>query len=319
RPSAVHFSSRDEDAARRDFTINGMFRDPATGELLGCREGERDIRDRLVRAIGDAHSRIAEDRLRMLRAVRFAARFGFRIEDGTAQAIREHAPELRAVSPERVGDEMRRMLGHAARAEAARLVEELGLDHAVFGALRGTGAGRNPRVAALPPQVEWTTALAAWIVDRASGGGGGFMSVPIESRTSQCAAVRARLVLSNREADTVEAALALRERIASEFDAASHAAKARLASERGFDDALDLLLCDRAADAARWRGEADHILPTRALPAPLVDGAALIAAGFRPGPGFKPLLDLALDAQLEGRIATPEEGLSLVREAAGGR
>jgi len=319
RPSEVHFSSRDEDAARRDFTINGMFRDPATGELFGCREGERDIRDRLVRAIGDAHARIAEDRLRMLRAVRFAARFGFRIEDGTAAAIREHAPELRAVSPERVGDEMRRMLGHAARAAAARLVEELGLDHAVFGAARGAGAGRNPRLDALAPEAEWTTALAAWIVDRASGGSGGFVTVSQEWRASQCAAVRVRLVLSNRETEAVEAALSQRERIAEEFDQAPHAAKARLVAERGFDDALDILVGDRAADATRWRSEADRILPARRLPTPLVDGAALIAAGFRPGPAFKSLLDLALDAQLEGRIATPEEGIALVRDATAGR
>ncbi|MFM7052091.1 MAG: CCA tRNA nucleotidyltransferase, partial [Planctomycetota bacterium] len=134
RPSEVVFSGRDEDAARRDFTINGMFRDPASGALLGCLQGEADIRDRLVRAIGDAHARIAEDRLRMLRAVRFASRFGFEIEMGTAAAIRQHAGELLSVSAERVGDETRRMLSHPARARAASLIEDLGLDHAVFGA-----------------------------------------------------------------------------------------------------------------------------------------------------------------------------------------
>ncbi|MFM7052231.1 MAG: hypothetical protein ACKOYN_08885, partial [Planctomycetota bacterium] len=229
---------------------------------------------------------------------------------------RQHAGELLSVSAERVGDETRRMLSHPARARAASLIEDLGLDHAVFGARRGSSAGALPRLSALAPDASWTTALAAWVVDRASGGAASFAALDAGTRSAQCAALRERLVLSNRELEALTAALELRERIAAGFDAASVAGRTRLAASIGFDDALDLLALDRATDAARWRRDADAILPTRRLPQPLVDGTALIEAGLRPGPGFRELLDLALDAQIEGRIATAEEGLALVREAA---
>ena len=137
RPSSVTFSSAEEDACRRDFTVNGIFEDPESGQPVDFVEGRRDITARCIRAIGDPHARISEDRLRMLRAVRFAARFGFAIDEGTAAAIRSHAGELRSVSPERVGEELRKMLAHPARAQAAVLAEELGLDAAVFGSDHG--------------------------------------------------------------------------------------------------------------------------------------------------------------------------------------
>src|SRR5262245_54567030 len=110
RPSAVHFGSARDDAGRRDFTINALFEDPLSGEVRDFVGGVADLRAGVIRAIGDAGARIAEDRLRMLRAVRFAARLGFRIDPVTHAAIVAAAPTLRDIAAERIGDEIVKIL-----------------------------------------------------------------------------------------------------------------------------------------------------------------------------------------------------------------
>ncbi len=127
RPDAVTFSSAREDAERRDFTINGMFFDPLENRLIDYVGGQSDLRGRMLRAIGDPARRISEDKLRMLRAVRLAARFDFAIDPATADAIRRMAPEIIVVSAERVADEFRKMLVDRHRARAMQLFMELGL------------------------------------------------------------------------------------------------------------------------------------------------------------------------------------------------
>ncbi len=317
RPSAVEFSTAKEDAARRDFTINGIFLRPETGEIIDYFEGQRDIAAGVVRAIGDPHSRIREDRLRMLRAVRFAARFAFTIDPATAAAIRSHATELLGVSPERIGEEVRKMLAHPERARAARLVEELALDGAVFGAVRDSARpAESPRLAALPPGATWTAALAAWAIDRRAEGSRAFAPVSEVDAGAIVDGLRSALVLSNRESDAIGGILVSRGRIVASFDAGSVAARTRLCAAPGFDDALLILSSERPEDAARWSAEARRLLPTRALPRPLVDGSDLIAAGLRPGPRFQDLLDAALDAQLEGRFDGKPSALAWILERA---
>ncbi len=127
RPDAVTFSSAREDAERRDFTINGMFFDPLGNLLIDYVGGQEDLRNRMLRAIGDPARRIAEDKLRMLRAVRLAARFDFAVDRATADAIGRMAPEIVVVSAERVADEFRKMLVDRHRARAMRLFMDLGL------------------------------------------------------------------------------------------------------------------------------------------------------------------------------------------------
>lgn len=313
RPNHIEFSSPKDDAARRDFTINGIFLRPETGEIVDYFDGRGDIGRRLVRAIGDPHARIAEDRLRMLRAARFAARLGFELEAATADAVRAHAAEIGGVSRERVGDELRRMLGHPARARAAAIVEDLRLDHAVFGKSLGAPLAGHPRIAGLSDAAPWTTALAAWALDRSAGGSTVVVPVAVEPLV---AGLRERLILSNRESDEVVAVLAARAAIAEEFDAAGIARRTRLAALPGFDEALAVLAAERPEDARRWRDEADRLLPTRRLPAPLIDGNGLIGIGIRPGPVFKNLLDRLLDAQIEGRVRTTDDAANLARELA---
>ncbi len=131
-PDRVTFSSPEEDARRRDFTINGMFYDPLADHIIDFVGGEADLRARIVRAIGDARERFTEDKLRMLRAIRFATLFGFELEPATEAAIREMAAEITVVSAERIAAEIEIMLVHANRARAVRLMAETRLLNAVL-------------------------------------------------------------------------------------------------------------------------------------------------------------------------------------------
>lgn len=124
RPEAVTFSTPAEDAARRDFTINGMFQDPISEEVIDYVGGQDDLRAGLVRTIGDPNERFAEDYLRLVRAVRFAAGLGFRLQPATASALRRHAPHIVHISGERIFDELTKMLGHPSACEAMHMLLE---------------------------------------------------------------------------------------------------------------------------------------------------------------------------------------------------
>lgn len=316
RPAHVEFSSEVEDAMRRDFTINGIFEDPVTGEAIDWVGGRDDISAKVIRAIGNPHDRIAEDRLRMLRAVRFAARLGFALEAGTASAIKAHASELKSVSPERVGEEVRRMLLHPTRARAADITEQLGLDGAVFVAPRGDGP--RPRLEGLPASCLFATALAAWVLDRlvpiASEGVDGVSSVQLDQVLD---GLRNKLVLTNAELDALRATFAARDAVLSDFESLPLARRKRWMAAPGFDPALEIAATDAAPLAERVRAAADRELPSRRLPTPILDGNALLAEGLRPGPEFKVLLDRTLDAQLEGRVTSLEEALRFARSLRG--
>jgi poly(A) polymerase len=160
RPDAVHFSSPDADAARRDFTVNALYLDPLAGSddahvdqvwrahpnaksvpaserggngvVIDYVNGLHDLDARVLRAVGDPEARLAEDHLRALRAVRLSAKLGFTIEAATASAITRHAADLHGVSKERIGDEFRMMMEHPSRAEAAETLARLGLLAQVF-------------------------------------------------------------------------------------------------------------------------------------------------------------------------------------------
>ena len=131
-PDAVVYASAHEDAWRRDFTVNGMFSDPLKGELLDFVGGRADLEARVLRSIGDPPKRFQEDKLRLLRAVRIAARFDLTIEPATAAAIKAMAAELPVVSAERIAKELRQLLVHPRRTRALNLMFELGLLQAIL-------------------------------------------------------------------------------------------------------------------------------------------------------------------------------------------
>ena len=315
RPTEVTFSDEFEDAQRRDFTVNGIFEEPETGTPVDYVKGRADIEARRIRAIGDPHARISEDRLRMLRAVRFAARLGFDIEPVTADAIRAHAGELMSVSPERVGEETRKMLAHPARARAAALAEDHLLDTAVFG--KHHEPGDCPRLAGLPDSVAWTTALVAWHLDRTARETTATPRLQRAQISAFVQGVRARIMLSNQETDAVDAVLSAREAILSAFASQPVAARKRLMAAPGFDAAIAVIRAEDGPLAETVAIDAARELPDRRLPPALLDGNALLGAGFKAGPQFKFLLDQAMDAQLEGRISTTAEALALATKVAG--
>lgn len=323
RPDAIEFSSEIEDAKRRDFTLNALFLDPLgqNGEPLDITQarvidhvgGRADLEAGLIRAVGDPAERLAEDHLRALRAVRFAARYGFAIEPSTAQAIADHAQALRGVSAERIGDEVRRMLTPPGRAVAARLMQSLGLDEQVFG---DRSENPTPILNALSSDADPMAALAAWYFDRL-GGGGTFDSVARADHWKTLSHCRRSLVLSNDEQDLLRAILARLREIA-DWATARTASRKRSAVAKGFDAAMALL---SAWDPDSWRQVRESVVLLAAdgiglAPDPLITGDELRAQGLRPGPRFKDILAGVYDAQLEGAVRDADEALELASQLA---
>jgi tRNA nucleotidyltransferase/poly(A) polymerase len=317
-PDSVAFSNAHEDAQRRDFTINGLFFDPLQGEVIDYVDGQADLRRGIIRAIGNPAERIAEDKLRMLRGIRFAATFGFALDPATLAAIQQQADELVIVSAERIAAEMRRMLVHANREGALRLLDEAGLLEIVLPESASleplTADGPWPRTLRVLQglgafgQPTFAVALAALLRE---------MRPAAEATHSLVASVASRWKLANDERDGV--AKLLREE-----------PLVRRASELPWPQLQRILIAPRieellhysAAVAQQTDGYTAEIELCRAklaLPAvelnppPLVTGNDLIAAGLPAGPGFRALLEAIRDAQLERQIATPAEALALAR------
>jgi poly(A) polymerase len=316
RPDAVTFSDPRSDALRRDFTINALFLDPvgppdagapisSAAQVIDFVGGRDDLARKVVRAVGHPAARLAEDHLRALRAVRLAARLGFEIDPATSGAIREHARELVGVSRERIGEELRKMMAHPSRARAAALLQDLGLDSPV---LSEAAKPVPPRIlASLQGFPAYPACLAAWALDRGH---------PVaDDHAALVATYRRALALSNDEADALRDVLTALERLP-DWAGLGVAAQKRLAGRApGFPDALDLYrtLSPHAAAAITARTAELAASPPGLAPGPLLTGDDLVAAGMKPGPGFRAILDRVYDAQLEGRVRTTAEALELAR------
>jgi poly(A) polymerase len=334
RPSSVQFSDARADAQRRDFTINALFLDPLSppgpadvgtagqplrGRLIDLVHGVADLKAKVVRAVGDPTARLREDHLRALRAVRFAARLGFQIEPQTARAISAEAAALTGVSRERIGDELRRMLEHPSRAEAAAHFEGLGLAASVFSGLptHADPSPRFPRLRGLRGSVAFADALAAYLADRAPN------PVPPEWEIDPLVrTVSDALCLSNAEADRTRDVLADRADIlkeASGWRSATEARQRRRVMRDSFGAALQIVGVEapEVAGAVSARLAELRAHPGEPGPTPLIDGSVLIGLGFKPGPVFKRVLDQVYDAQLEGRVTEPAAAAALARQLAG--
>lgn len=314
RPASVTFGSAREDALRRDFTINGMFLDPLTGEVLDYVAGREDLRAGLVRAIGDPEKRFEEDRLRLARAVRMAARFNLRLEPATSRAILRHASAITVVSAERVADELRKMLRHPNRAEAVRLLESHGLLEMVLPELAHQ-ATQHPdhletvlrALRALPAETAFEAAMAC---------------VLMGCQPETAIAISRRLRLANGEKDHIHWLLAHESALDDGASLPNHRLYPILAHTR----VGDLFACARARLLARESPE-DGLKKTRNIyrsktslelnPPPLVDGADLQAAGIRPGPVMGRVLRQIRDEQLDGLLTSREEALSRAATLAG--
>ncbi len=305
RPVEVSFGSAEADAQRRDFTINGLFEDPVSGRIIDFVGGREDLQTRTLRAIGDPEARFEEDRLRMLRAIRFAARFELVIDAGTSAAIAARADRLGAVSRERVGHELRRMLDHSSRAVAAAHLESLGLDLAVLGASRTDPAGTLARVRALGATAGWEDALAAWELDR-----GTIASDPVAASSAVDRLVEA-LVLSNQEREDLLGMLRVRHTLIEAWPDLGVAGRKRLAGTPIFPRGLGLLATEMPDRAGAIGREVEELAATGIAPPPLLSGDDLLQAGLPPGPAFREILDAVYDAQLEGRVSDREAALRM--------
>lgn len=299
RPSSVDFADAEADAQRRDFTINGMFQDPSTGEVIDYVDGKADIERRCIRAIGDPDARINEDRLRMLRAVRFAGRLDFSVEDTTQAAIVRHADELRGVSRERIGLELRMILAGPRPATAIAMIEAFGLDAPMLDE-PARGADRPLRhLQMIAGGGDVVAGLAAWALDR------GDDDPAVVDRWTQA------LILSNREADHLREVLKIRQAL-NGWSEASVARQKRLAARvAAFGLALDLLGVAEPAGRDAIARDVAQLAASGLAPEPLIDGDDLLNAGLEPGPAFGQVLTAVYDAQLEGRVATPEAARDL--------
>jgi putative nucleotidyltransferase with HDIG domain len=338
RPEAVVFETDPrQDVLRRDFTINALLEDPFTGEILDFTHGRDDLRSQIIRAIGDPERRFAEDHLRMLRAIRFAARLNFDIEERTFAAIRKMASGISRISAERIRDELTRILTEGGARRGFELLDESGLLEVIL-----------PEVAqmkgvAQPPEFHpegdvWThtlmilaalrdpTPTLAWgallhdvgkpptfrVADRIRFDNhadiGARMSVEIMSR----------LRLSNEDIEQVEALVRhhLRFRDAPKMRESTLKRFLRLPK---FEEHLELHRLDCESSHRRMdnynfvRERWLALTPSDLHPPPLVRGEDLIAAGYQPGPRFREILEAVEELQLEGALTSREAALEFVR------
>jgi poly(A) polymerase len=306
RPESVAFTTAEHDAQRRDFTINGLFFDPIAETVVDYVGGLADLEARVVRAIGDPRRRFTEDKLRMLRAVRFAATYDFALDDATLQAIRSMADEAKQVSGERVGAELRRILTHRSRARGATLLAEADL-------LRPLLPELAPHAAA--DDQAWRAAIAR--LDRLDE-----PTVPLALAAmlhgmvdvEQVRAVGRRLRLSNKELDRT---IWLLQQLPAMLDAATlpWPRLQRLLIHEGAHELLALAaVIVPPGDAGIARCLEQTARPAEEWnPLPLVTGDVLMRRGVKPGRQFAALLEHLRDEQLEGRIRTPEEAVAEAR------
>ncbi len=329
RPSEVRFTNAAEDAKRRDFTINGLFLDPLKPgtleeQIIDYVGGRDDLHRHQLRAIGEPDARFAEDYLRLLRAIRFAARLGFEIEPTTAAAIAKHAPKLKQISPERVGEELRLMLTPVTRATAYGWLDRFGLLDVILRALPdGEHTSSTDRPSVFPllepgKPISFGLALAGLFVShhlRRARQDWDLLRV-FEKRAAQSAAkaFRQTLKISNDESDELLGILTGVTPLLGGTPL-SLAIRKRFLAKPTANASIALLAA--LSDFGEWRPRLDPILAQLSelagvdpAPTPLITGDDLTAAGLRPGPKFKSILDRTYDEQLEGRLASKDEAMA---------
>jgi poly(A) polymerase len=339
RPASVHFESDPrEDVLRRDFTINGLMMEADTGKVLDYVGGRADLERHMVRAIGDPDARFREDHLRLLRAVRFAARLGFEIDAATFEAIVRHHALILKVAAERVRDELERILMEGGARRGLELLDASGML-----------ADLLPEVAAMkgveqPPEFHpegdvWThtllllekldhpAATLAWgallhdvgkpptfrVAERIRFDG------HAEEGVRLAHGILNRLRFSRDDMERVEALIANHMRFKDAHRMKESTLK-RFLRMPDFGEHLELHRLDRLASNRNLESyelvkrKLEELPEEQLKPAPLVTGADLIAEGYEPGPRFAEMLAAVEDAQLEGRVGSREEALAMVRE-----
>jgi poly(A) polymerase len=337
----VYSKTPQEDVQRRDFTINGLLMRHDTAEVLDFVGGQADLKAKVIRAIGDPDRRFAEDKLRMMRAVRFAARFGFEIETETFRAIRRHVAEIHQVSPERLREELTKMLTEGAARQTFELLDETWLLQQVLpemGAMKGVEqpAQFHPEgdvwihtrlmLEGLPKGASPTLAWGVLLHDvgkpptfqsAAETGDRIRFNHHVEVGVRMAEAICKRLRFSN---DDTEQILTLVDNhmkfgAVAEMRASTLKKFVRLPrfQEHLALHRLDCLSSHRHLDSYEFVQRFLEVTPPEQVrPERLLTGDDLLEMGFRPGPVFAQILRMLEDAQLERQIKTREEAKNWV-------
>jgi len=340
-PDQVRFSKDPrQDVQRRDFTINGLLLDPLKNEVLDFVGGRKDLDAGIIRAIGEPELRFAEDKLRMLRAVRFAARFGYSIEPQTSAAIQKLAPQIHQVSRERVRDELTKMLTEGQARRAFLLLDETGLLHELLPEIEAMkGVEQPPQFHpegdvfvhtlllleklrhSCPPTLAWGALLhdvgkpPTFRVAPDRIRFDGHVDVGVKMAEEICR----RLRLSNHDTDQILALVKNHMKFAHAMQMSEATFKKFVRMPR-FQEHLELhrIDCESShGDLTTYRFTREKIasMPPEAVrPRPLVSGDDLIAAGYAPGPRFKEILVAVEDRQLEGILHSGDEAMEFVRK-----
>ena len=345
RPSAISFSTPEQDAARRDFTINGMFYDPLSERVIDYVNGREDLAGKLVRAIGEPSGRFAEDRLRMLRALRFAAALGFEIEPDTWSAIRADAQGISIISPERIRDELLKILVNPNRLRGFDLLDQSGLLAVILPEVEALKGCEQPEqfhpegdvfvhtrlmLSLLAPEASGPQVLAVLLHDIGKPRVRSFD--PIDQRirfnghdrvgAEMTEKVMTRLRFPRHEIDLVVDAVN-NHMVFKDVRQMRPAKLRRFMARPHFGIELEL----HRIDCAGSHGDLEnyHFLINKEsefaqeplIPTRLVRGDDLIAMGLTPGPRVGELLEAVQTAQLEGEIKTRTEALELLRTMLG--
>ncbi|HEY2588139.1 MAG TPA: hypothetical protein VGI81_20515 [Tepidisphaeraceae bacterium] len=329
-PSHVRFTTAEEDAKRRDFTINGLFLDPIENRVIDYVGGQQDLKDKRIRAIGNPAERFDEDSLRLLRAVRFAARLGFEIEPVTAAAIVAHAPQLKRISPERIAEELRIMLTAPSRPTAWHLLWELKLIDTIYRfwkfPRREPDASQGFLFDEVSPgeAIPFGLALAAAAVCYRLRRDAGLKDVrPLFSKGEVNAVVQAMrqaLKISNDESEQLRGTLAgLAPLFAQTFPGVARLKRFLAEPTAALSRKLMAGLAARRIQRERiehLERELSQLERTEFAPTPFVNGDLLTERGLKPGPMFRRILEGVYDAQLEGRVNNRDEAVEMALRVA---
>jgi putative nucleotidyltransferase with HDIG domain len=338
-PDQVRFSKNPrEDVRRRDFTINGLLLDPNTDQVLDFVGGRKDIDAKLIRSIGNPEARFTEDKLRMLRAIRFAARFDYRIEPGTFAAIQKLASQILQVSRERIRDEVTRILTEGNARRGFLLLDESGLLHELLPEIEAMkGVAQPPQfhpegdvfvhtlllLQHLPNPCSPTLAWGALLHD--VGKPPTFRVAPdrirfddhVEVGVRMAEDICRRLRFSNEDTKQILALVDNHMRFA-DVQRMKESTFKRFVRLPHFDEHLELHRLDCLASHGdlslyEFTREKRAAMPQSVMrPAPLLSGDDLISTGYKPGPQFKKILAAVEDGQLDGRLQTKNEAMQMV-------
>ena len=343
RPEGVVFSSPQLDAERRDFTINGLFFDPFESKVIDYVNGQRDLDAKVLRAIGDPVARFREDKLRLLRAVRFGASLGFEIDPATWAAVQQHATDIREVSAERIREELVRIFTAPTRVRGFDLLVESGLMEQVLPEIMALrGCEQPPQFHPEGDVFVHTRAMLGLLPEEVSVGlvfGVLFHDIgkPATQTVDETGRIRfnghdklgaemtqrimERLRFSNADADAIVSGVA-NHMIFKDVKEMRVSKLRRFMARPGFADELELHRVDCTSASGMLdnydfiRARIEEFANEPLIPPPLITGHDLKALGLTPGPKFKEILETAANLQLDGKLTTREAALEWARENA---